>query len=162
MNHKNTPNIPFIEFVALALQGGLVVSSICTSCILFLGFPENPGRQDFAFYALFLSPIPIGLVGLAMLWYRRQQGLGVVDGLLSLFLWSVGAGLIALGITFSFVYDEPNQWATNLGFALFLCLLPGLITAGLGLLLYFWLDIESWFIQEKSPEEKTPEQLDQN
>lgn len=162
MNHKNSPNISFIEFVALALQGGLVILGFCWLCLLIPLLVDQPGRQDFAFSALFVSPLPIGLIGLTMLWYRRQQGLGLVDGLLSLFLWSVGAGLLSSGFTAMFIYDEPNQWERNFWFSLFLCLLPGLVTAGAGLLLYFWLDIESWFIQEKSPEEKTPEQLDHN
>lgn len=130
-----------LQPIDLALIVVLGMIALCCGSmamlILFTSFYTEP--EYVTLVPVFLGPTA-GAIGAAlMILYRQRLHIGWIPLLIAAFLWFVGASLLAFTGFAVFDVDEPSELLPNLGYSLGLCLAPGVILAGMGVLLY-WSD----------------------
>ncbi|MCO5189760.1 MAG: hypothetical protein M9918_16390 [Anaerolineae bacterium] len=119
--------------------------------ILFSSFFTEPEYITLA--PVFLGPTAGAIGAGLMILYRQRLHIGWVPLLIAASLWFIGASLLAFTGFAAFDVNEPSEFWSNLGFSLGLCLVPGILLAGMGIVLY-WSDAARNRSQ-KAPDEAT-------
>lgn len=125
--------------IDIAVAGGFVALAIA-SCLCGTIMPLIAGIDN-AEISYELIPFLLGtavalMITAGLVLFRRRRNIGGMYLLISMLLWLTGSAVFAFGLTAIFLYDEPTEFFSNLGYSVGLCLLPGAFLALLGLLLY--------------------------
>ena len=120
-------------FGLLALLGCL-----CSSSVMLLPVADAEATY-YEIAPLFLGLTLAGVGSGAMVWLRRRYRMGWPLLAVAMVLWSMGSVVFAFGLTATMLYDEPNEFLSNFGFAVGICIAPGLFLALIGLFL-FWVE----------------------
>jgi hypothetical protein len=127
------------EIALTVLFGGLAaVGFLCSFFAMVLTLAE-PGQGHYKLVPLFFGLVLAGGGSIAMVLGRRRFSLNWTLLLAATVLWSAGAIIFAFGLTAAMLYDEPNEFASNLGYSVGLCMAPGLFLALIGLFV-FWVE----------------------
>lgn len=123
--------------IALIVFFGLLaaVGCFCSFFAVVMAF-TNPGENNLAMALLFFGLTLAGGGSIIMIALRQRYHMGWPMLLVALLLWSIGAMMFAFGLMAALMYDEPNQFLSNLGFSVGLCMGPGLFLAAIGLFLF--------------------------
>ena len=96
----------------------------------------NPGEDNLAIALLFLGLTLAGGGSIAMIAMRQRYHMGWPMLLVAVVLWSMGSMAFAFGLMGALMYDEPNEFMSNLGYSVGLCIGPGGFLAVVGLFLF--------------------------
>lgn len=88
---------------------------------------------------VFVGPSAGAAGVILMTWFRHRLRIAWIPLFIASFLWFSGATLFAFTGFAALDFDEPSRFLPNLGYSLGLCLVPGVILAGMGVLMY-WSD----------------------
>ena len=97
---------------------------------------SDPNRFSWQFLPACASPALAGAGGIVMLWLRRRVKMGWAPLLIALLPWSIGAVILSGGVTATFLYKDPSEFASNLGWAAVVGLVPGAFLALVGVAVY--------------------------
>ncbi|MFO7682453.1 MAG: hypothetical protein R6X34_20640 [Chloroflexota bacterium] len=152
---RSTADIALIIFFGL-LAG---LGCLCSFFAVVLTFAE-PGEGNYELAPFFLGLTLAGVGSMAMVALRKRYKMGWPLLVVALILWSMGSAVFAFGLTATFMYDEPNDFISNLGYSVGLCIAPGAFLALIGL---FVFGFEAWRETEGdvfvSPDEDADEWL---
>lgn len=131
-----TIDIALIAFFGLLAALGCLCSF--SSVMLSLADAEK------TFYEI--APFFLGLTlagggSAAMVALRQRFKMGWPLLIVAIILWSMGSAVFAFGLMAAMLYDEPNEFASNLGYSVGLCIGPGLFLALIGLFVFGY---EAW------------------
>jgi hypothetical protein len=101
----------------------------------------EPGDTSYELAPFFFGLTLAGAGSMAMIAMRARYKMGWPLLLVALVLWSMGSAVFAFGLTATFMYDEPTEFASNLGYSVGLCIGPGAFLAVIGLFLFGY---EAW------------------
>jgi uncharacterized membrane protein HdeD (DUF308 family) len=115
-----------------------LLAAVGCFCSFFAGVMAiaEPGEDNLAMALLFFGLTLAGGGSIAMIAMRQRYKLGWPMLLVAVILWSIGAILFASGLMAALMYDEPNQFMSNLGYSVGLCIGPGGFLALIGLFLF--------------------------
>ncbi len=133
---RSTADIILIVFFGL-LAG---LGCLCSFFAMVMTVAE-PGEENYALAPFFLGLTLAGVGSMAMVALRRRYKMGWPLLGVALILWSMGSAVFAFGLTATFTYDEPNDFISNLGYSVGLCIAPGAFLALIGL---FVFGFEAW------------------
>jgi hypothetical protein len=111
------------------------VGCFCSFFAVVMAFAE-PGEDNLAMALLFFGLTLAGGGSIAMIAMRQRYHMGWPMLLVAVILWSIGSMAFAFGLMGALMYDEPNQFLSNLGYSVGLCLGPGAFLAVIGLFLF--------------------------
>jgi hypothetical protein len=133
MDNDAQDKLHWVLVAGLLLLGG--VAFFCAILMMMVSL-FDPADDSYQIVPLLLG-LMMAAAGCAVLVaLRRRWGIPWVPLLVTLVLFGMGMAMVAFGGTAVFLYDEPNEFLPNLGWAVTLCLTPGMVLIGLGLLLY--------------------------
>ncbi|MCA9933020.1 MAG: hypothetical protein H6662_02515 [Ardenticatenaceae bacterium] len=104
--------------------------------LMLLGSAAEPGETYFEMLPFLMGLIITAVGGILMSWLRQRLRIGWTTTAITLLLWLVGTALLFFGGTAVFLYDEPAEFMSNLGFAMALCIVPGGLLTLFALALY--------------------------
>lgn len=126
----STDKILFTIFILLALLGCALASGT-----LFLSLAAS-GESLYVLAPSFLGLTMAGGGGAAMVVMRRRYQMAWPILLIAVALWVWGTLVFGLGVSSAFFYDEPAQFTSNFGYAVGLCIGPGVLLMAISQLLY--------------------------
>ena len=123
--------------IALIVFFGLLAAVGCfCSFFAVVMAVTDPGENDLAMALLFFGLTLAGGGSIAMIAMRQRYKMGWPMLLVAVILWSIGAMAFAFGLMATLMVDEPNEFLSNLGYSVGLCIGPGAFLAVIGLFLF--------------------------
>ena len=140
--------------IALIVFFGLLaaVGCFCSFFAVVMTVVE-PGEGNFELAPFFFGLTLAGVGSMAMIAMRQRYKMGWPMLLVAIVLWSMGSAVFAFGLTATFMYDEPTEFMSNLGYSVGLCIGPGAFLAVIGLFLFGY---EAYRETGGDEEEETP------
>jgi hypothetical protein len=133
---RSTADIVLIVFFGL-LAG---LGCLCSFFSMVLAAIQ-PGEGIITLAPIFFGLTLAGVGSMAMISMRQRYKMGWPLLLVSILLWSMGAAVFAFGLAATFMYDEPTEFLSNLGYSVGLCIAPGAFVAVVGLFIFGY---EAW------------------
>ncbi len=116
------------------------VGCLCSFCSMVMAAAE-PDKGLFVLAAICVGLMLAGVGSMVMVLLRQRYHMGWPLLVVSLLLWSIGAVVFSFGLAAIFLYDEPTEFLSNLGFSVGLCIAPGAFLAVIGLFVFGY---EAW------------------
>jgi len=122
------------EVALVTLMGVVALCGLMMVGFSFIPPVEMPG--DLATLLWGFGPIAAGAGSAAMLWFRDRRKPASAMLVLAIVSWILGANLLGFGGFGTFSPESSQSFLENLGFAVTLCGMPGVVLTALGAILY--------------------------
>lgn len=138
MKHTDEKNGRIAQVTLLTVFGLMTIIGCCLMLMPFLASINPDNETHFELLPWFFGIVIGGGVSMGMVWLRSRWRVDWVPFAIAVTLWLVGATLFFFGGTAVFLYDEPAEFASNLGFSVGLCMAPGILFIVLSFLIYIY------------------------
>ncbi len=127
---KFLTSLRLVLFVLLGLTS--LTGFGCTVAFILMSIEEK-SLQPIA-VPLSLALASVG--SMVMLWFKQRANVDWVPLVAAISLWFTGLNVLGFGMTTVFMYKEPSEFLSNLGFSIIFCFTPGIFFTLLGLAVY--------------------------
>lgn len=124
------------DVILIVCFGLLAVVGCVCSLFSMVWAAAEPDEGLFVLAALFLGLVLAGVGSMGMVLLRQRYHMGWPLLVVGILLWSMGVVIFSFGLAAIFLYDEPTEFMSNLGFSVGLCMMPGAFLAMIGLFVF--------------------------